>query len=109
MSHKYHQNSIDAFSESSISKKYITVTIDTYETHISISVLDNAGGIEEETLKKVFEPYFSTKSKNGTGLGLYMSQIIIQDHLGGNIILHNKEQGVENFIELPYTITKDKK
>jgi len=102
------KNSIDAFEKLEIDNKTITVTITNLATHISIEIEDNAGGIDKQTLSRVFEPYFSTKSKNGTGLGLYMCHSIITEHLKGSIIIQSKDFTTKVVIELPYKI-KEKK
>jgi len=102
------RNSIDAFifSDVEILNKQISVNIQKLESHISIIITDNAGGIQKDVLQRVFEPYFSTKSKNGTGLGLHMCHTIITGHLKGNIIMTSNENLTTTLIELPYTILK---
>jgi signal transduction histidine kinase len=64
-----------------------------------VSVRDNGGGIPENILGKIFDPYFTTKEK-GTGIGLYMSKMIM-DNMGGDITLHNIEDGAEVSIRVP--------
>jgi PAS domain S-box-containing protein len=98
------KNSMDAFSENKINNKHINISLDKYTTHISIRIEDNAGGIESEVLKRVFEPYFSTKSKNGTGLGLYMCKTIIDEHLKGKITVTSENNSTVTLVELPYFI-----
>jgi len=95
------KNSIDAFKEKSITNKNITVTLEQKGHMLTIFIEDNAGGIDEENLEKIFEPYFSTKSKNGTGLGLYICKIIIEKHLKGAISLQSTTNGTKVAITLP--------
>ena len=63
----------------------------------------HGGGIDETILPKVFDPYFSTKDeKTGTGLGLYMSKMIIEEHLHGSIKASNNQNGGACFrVQLP--------
>ncbi len=78
------------------------VYIDIYEeNNITIKICDNAGGIDDDTMPYIFEPYFSTKKEQqGTGLGLYMSKVIIERHIKGNISAKNSKDGVCFIIEL---------
>lgn len=72
-------------------EKYIF--IDGYEKNgeIIITIKDNAGGVPETIIEKIFEPYFTTKHKTqGTGIGLYMSEKIIHAHMGGQLSVSNE-------------------
>ncbi len=77
-----------------------TIKIKTYENRLSVE--DNAGGIPENIIDKIFDPYFSTKTKkDGTGLGLYMSKTIIEEHCDGELRVKNGDQGAVFTIILP--------
>jgi len=61
---------------------------------IIVSIEDNGGGIDAQVMPYIFEPYFSTKGvKHGTGLGLYMSKIIVEEHMQGHIRVRNTAEG----------------
>lgn len=67
-----------------------------------IKIRDNAGGIPPAILDQIFDPYFTTKFKSQeTGLGLYMSKMIIENSMGGRLLVHNTAEGAEFSIELP--------
>jgi len=91
------KNAADVLIEKQIPNPTIFVEIKSN----TISIEDNAGGIPDEIVTKVFEPYFSTKSKNGTGLGLYMSRTIIQQHCDGELTVENTQNGAKFTISLP--------
>ncbi|MBP9566587.1 MAG: PAS domain-containing sensor histidine kinase [Sulfurospirillum sp.] len=96
-------NSIDAFSLSKLKKKLIYIEIDTsIQGDAIIRICDNAGGIEAGILDKIFEPYFTTKhASSGTGLGLYMSKMIVNNSMKGLIIAENKNNGACFTITIP--------
>ncbi len=81
------------------SEGLITVRGEVVEGFARIRVCDNGGGIPEDVLPKIFDPYFTTK-ESGTGIGLYMSRMIMK-HMGGNIEARNIEEGAEVSISLP--------
>jgi signal transduction histidine kinase len=95
-------NSKDAFLEKNIENPHIIIKAKRIQTHIKILISDNAGGIGESIINKIFEPYFTTKdSYNGTGLGLYMSKIIIEQNMQGELKVKNIPQGVEFSMYIP--------
>ncbi len=88
------QNAQDQFTANRIAPAIITIHIQGVNDGIEIKFTDNAGGIEASTITKIFRPYFSTKEKqNGTGLGLYMSKTIIDEHHGGQLSVSTTSNG----------------
>ena len=95
------KNAKDNFKEKEIQNAKIFITSEDVGDRVKIEFLDNGGGIAEDILFKIFDPYFSTKDeKNGTGLGLYMSKTIIQEHHNGTLEAKNKDAGVSFTITL---------
>ncbi len=77
--------------ENDLDKKLIFIDIYKHNKSLIIKIKDNAGGVKEENIDKIFKPYFSTKKESqGTGIGLYMTEEIIAAHLNGKISVKNK-------------------
>ena len=87
-------NAKDALVDNEISSKQISITISKIGKKIRVSVRDNAGGIPNHVLPKIFDPYFTTKDEGrGTGLGLHMSKMIIEDHMQGKLTTKRVSDG----------------
>jgi C4-dicarboxylate-specific signal transduction histidine kinase len=93
-------NALDSIVEFEIKNAKIFVYAKENEDSISLFVEDNANGISKENLPHIFEPYFSTKGKNGTGLGLYMSQVLIQKQFQGEIRVESSTNGTIFEVEI---------
>ena len=98
-------NSKDALTEHNIgTKKIIKIFTISDDEKNYIIVEDNAGGIKESVIDHIFDPYFSTKAEqHGTGIGLYMSKMIIEGHMEGKLMVENIDNGVRFTIELKTT------
>jgi len=89
------KNAEDNFIEKKTKDAKITITTELIDNEYKIFISDNGGGIKESIIPHIFEPYFSTKNeKNGTGLGLYMSKVMIEEHHNGQLNVVNTVDGV---------------
>ena len=96
------KNAMDALVEKKPKLRQIKIRVGQKDNHQILEVQDNAGGIDGEIIDRIFDPYFTTKGKlNGTGLGLYMSKLIIEKHLRGKLFVQNQDSGANFRIELP--------
>jgi len=86
-------NARDVLIERDIKNPKIRIKIETIEESMFVIVSDNGGGIDAKIIEKVFEPYFSTKKSTGTGLGLYMSKMIIEENMSGELSVKNTKEG----------------
>jgi signal transduction histidine kinase len=88
-------NAKDVLIERDTENPQVWVHAERVKSQIHLSIEDNAGGIPLNVIGKIFDPYFSTKAKNGTGLGLYMSKMIIEEHMGGQLLVSNTDRGAK--------------
>jgi signal transduction histidine kinase len=87
-------NAKDILIQREIKNPRIDLVVDYIDGYSIVTVKDNALGVEEEYLDLIFEPYFTTKSgSQGTGLGLYMSKMIIEKNMGGELSVENVKDG----------------
>lgn len=98
-------NAIDALLDLEQKGSKIDISVQEKGERVLITVSDNADGISEENIHRVFEPYFSTKGKNGTGLGLYMSQMIVEKQFNGELRVESTSKGSAFIVEIPKIIS----
>ena len=97
-------NARDALVSNKIEKPIIKVNVSKIENNVIVKIKDNANEINEEIIDRIFEPYFTTKGKgNGTGIGLYMSKLIIEKNMNGKLTVKNDNDGAVFIITLNIT------
>lgn len=95
-------NAKDILLERKIENPIINIEIKTGDNFAIVKIQDNGGGVNENILDKIFEPYFTTRHKTqGTGIGLYMSKNIIERNMNGYINVKNLDQGALFTIKIP--------
>jgi len=95
-------NAKDALVQREIQNAQVKIKAFKENGYMVLMVEDNAGGIDEKIIDRVFEPYFTTKFKSqGTGIGLYMSKTIIEENMGGELMVKNTDIGASFIIKLP--------
>ena len=96
------QNSKDAFNQNNIKNKKIVIKIYKDDKSIFLEFIDNALGIDKDLIDKIYEPYFTTKHQSsGTGLGLFISKIIIENSFEGEILYEKLENGSKFILKFP--------
>jgi signal transduction histidine kinase len=94
-------NAKDVLVERNVAEPRIDICISWVDNRSVVTITDNGGGISAEVMSRIFDPYFTTKEKTqGTGIGLYMSKIIIEQNMGGSLTAGNVEGGVTFRIEV---------
>jgi len=95
------KNSQEALNKRSGETKIIRIDLQEAESKYLLRFFDSGGGIEPSAMSRLFEPYFTTKhSSMGTGMGLYVAKVLIENNMGGKIGFENKDEGVLFTIEL---------
>ena len=94
-------NARDVLLEREIKDPRVSIVIDSENGRAVVTISDNAGGIPEEIIGKIFDPYFTTKGpQTGTGIGLFMSKTIIEKNMNGRLTAQNTADGAEFRIEV---------
>jgi len=87
--------------EKSLDNLEIDITLKKENKYAVLSIADNAGGIDEKILSKIFNPYFTTKHQSmGTGLGLHIARMIIEDNMKGSLMAQNYKNGTKFIIKV---------
>ena len=94
-------NARDVLNKSDKKEKKIIINAYIKNNSLYIEVEDNAGGIDEKIINRIFEPYFTTKGPQGTGLGLYMSKMMAKERLKGDIFVQNTKEGAKFTLKVP--------
>lgn len=99
-------NAREAFNEKGIDKPKVSIRASSENGKAVVTVSDNAGGIPDANIDRIFDLYFTTReSCGGTGIGLYMSKNIIEKNMGGILSVRNTEYGAQFRIELVMPVT----
>jgi signal transduction histidine kinase len=94
-------NAREALEETGVKSPYIKIRLFCENSTNKVTIEDNAGGIKEANVDKVFDAYFTTKPKSGTGIGLYMSRVIVVENFMGSLHVKNTPEGALFTIEVP--------
>jgi C4-dicarboxylate-specific signal transduction histidine kinase len=94
-------NARDACQERGTTEARVTLRLWSEGERTALTITDNAGGIQEENMERIFEPYFTTKAPGkGTGVGLYLAKTIVENNMGGRLTARNTGAGAEFRIEV---------
>jgi len=103
-------NAKDALLSSRVENPVINISSSEEYRSVVVLICDNGGGVPEEILEKIFEPYFTTKQESkGTGIGLYFSKMIIESNMKGTLHAYNKEDGACFCVVVPIAQDENEK
>jgi len=95
-------NAKEALVSKKIKDKKINISIRAHESNAYIYIEDNAGGINNDIISKIFDSYFTTKiDTKSSGIGLYMSNVIVEKNMSGLLSVENINDGARFIIQLP--------
>ena len=97
------KNKITEITESNDRRYKITIIVESNKQYNIIKIIDDGGKIDSNVILNIFDPYFTTK-KDGTGFGLYMAKVIIEDKMNGTIKVENKNNTVIFTLKIPQNI-----
>ncbi len=95
------KNAKDVIVTNNIQHGQITIKLYEENNNSILEIEDNGGGIEYKFIDKIFEPFFTYKKKDGTGIGLFMSKLIIENNMNGQLTVENRSNGASFKIILP--------
>jgi C4-dicarboxylate-specific signal transduction histidine kinase len=88
-------NAKDVLVDRKIDTPKIKISVKESENEVILKVEDNAGGITVNPIENIFKPFFTHDKKNGTGVGLFMSKLIIENNMNGKLLVNNTSNGAE--------------
>ncbi|RXK03065.1 histidine kinase [Arcobacter sp. CECT 8989] len=86
-------NAKDALIYRKVKEPKIIITLDSNNKNSILSVEDNAGGVQVKPIDNIFKPFFTYGKKEGTGIGLFMSKLIIEKNMNGKLLVSNEKAG----------------
>ena len=98
------QNTIDIVRTSSVQNPFISIKLHSTQDSIILTIWDNAGGIKVVPIDDIFKPFHSNQKRPSTGIGLYMSKLLIENQFHGTITASNVDNGAAFSIQLPYYV-----
>jgi signal transduction histidine kinase len=100
-------NAIDNFESKAIKEPTIDIIMKEHDGMATLAICDNGGGVDEGDIDRIFDPYYTTKfAKEGTGLGLYVAKMMIENSMQGQLQVKNQNAGA--CFEIITPLRKDK-
>lgn len=94
-------NAKDMLIQRNIANPKIIISIEQRNNNLIVSIIDNAKGITVFPIEKIFEPFYTSGKVNGSGIGLFMSKLIVENNMNGSLNAKNYESGAKFIISIP--------